>query len=320
VNTAISFDGSTSTSSNGALQARWDWEDNGVWDTTLSTTLSATHAFPSAGSYSIRLEVRDAGGLTGTVAHAVSVAAAGSPGTPGAPTTSVGVDGVVSTNGWHMSAVNVTMSATSPSGSAMVTLYSLDSAAWTTYVGPFAVQGGNHTLHWQSIDAAGHIESMKSTSIRVDLKAPTLGSLSPSGRVTQSDVTISWAASDDASGIAKQEVSIDGGPFLSVGTATSTTLHLSNGPHQVWVKATDNAGRDSTTSGTFDVESSSLSLPDLPFGISWALALFIVVLAAVSFVVIGRGHRRNQRARREPRNRRQEFEPEAEEGNESFDL
>src|SRR5256885_144269 len=150
VNTAVSFDGSTSTSSNGALQARWDWEDNGVWDTTLSTTLSATHAFPSAGSYSIRLEVRDAGGLTGTVTHPVSVAAAGSPGVPGAPTTSVGVDGVVSTNGWHMSAVNVTMSATSPSGSSMVTLYSLDSAAWTTYAGPFAVQGGNHTLHWQS--------------------------------------------------------------------------------------------------------------------------------------------------------------------------
>jgi len=86
------------------------------------------------------------------------------------------------------------------------------------------------------------------------------------------------------------------------------------------VKAVDNAGRESTTSGTFDVESSSLSLPDLPFGVSWPFALFLVVLAAVSFVVIGRGHRRNSRARREPRNRRQEFEAEAEEGNESFDL
>src|SRR5207253_4697878 len=82
VNTAISFDGSSSTSSNGALQARWDWEDNAVWDTTMSTTLSATHAFPSAGSYSVRLEVHDAGGLTGTVTHTVSVAASGSAGTP----------------------------------------------------------------------------------------------------------------------------------------------------------------------------------------------------------------------------------------------
>src|SRR5207249_10892821 len=109
------------------------------------------------------------------------------------------------------------------------------------------------------IKAAGHVESMKSPSPRADPKAPPLGPPSPSGRVTQSDVTISWTASDDASGIAKQEVSIDGGPFLSVGTATSTTLHLSNGPHQVWVKAVDNAGRESTTSGTFDVESSSLS-------------------------------------------------------------
>jgi len=282
--------------------------------------LSATHAFPSAGSYSVRLEVHDAGGLTGTVTHTVSVAASGSAGTPGAPITSVAIDGAVSPSGWHMSAVNVTMTATSPSGSSMVTLYSLDSGPWTTYSGPFVVQGGDHTLNWQSIDDAGHIESMKSTSVRVDLKAPTLGAPSPSGRVTQSDVTISWTASDDASGIAKQEVSIDGGPFLSVGTATSTTLHLSNGPHQVWVKAVDNAGRESTTSGTFDVESSSLSLPDLPFGVSWPLALFIVVLAAVSFVLIGRGHRRHPRPRQEPRNRRQEFEAEVEEGNESYDL
>jgi len=219
-----------------------------------------------------------------------------------------------------MSAVNVTLSATSPSGSAMVTLYSVDSGSWTSYAAPFVVRGGDHTLHWQSIDSAGHVELMKSASIRVDLLAPTLGTPSPSGRVTQSDVTISWAASDDASGIAKQEVSIDGGPFVSVGTATSITLHLSNGPHQVWVKAADNAGRESTTSGTFDVESSSLSLPDLPFGMSWAFALFVVVLAAVSFVVIGRGHRRNARARPEPRNRRQEFEEEEQEGNESFDL
>jgi hypothetical protein len=281
--------------------------------------LTATHAFPSAGTYSVRLEVRDAGGLTGAVAHTISAVASGGAGTPGDPTTSVAVDGTVTPNGWHMSAVNVTMSATSPSGSAMVTMYSLDSASWTTYANPFVVRGGNHTLHWQSIDAAGRIESMKSTPIRVDLKAPTLGSPTPSGRVTQSDVTISWAASDDASGIARQEVSIDGGPFVSVGTATSITFHLSNGPHQVWVKAVDNAGRESTTSGTFDVESSSLSLPDLPFGISWPLALFIVVLAAVSFVLIGRGHRRKPRARPKPRSRTQEFTEEEQEEDESWD-
>src|SRR5256714_15682804 len=111
---------------------------------------------------------------------------------------------------------------------------------------------------------------------------------------------------------------MDGGPFVSVGTATSVTFHLSNGPHQVWVKAVDNAGRESTTSGTFDVESSSLSLPDLPFGISWPFALFVVALAVVSFVVIGRGSRRNRRARPRARSRRQGLTEQEQEEDESW--
>src|SRR5436309_5044862 len=76
-------------------------------------------------------------------------------------------------------------------------------------------------LQWQSIDAAGRIETMKSASIRVDLTPPAVGTPSPSGSVSQSDVTISWSSSDAASGIARQEVSIDGGPFESVGLVRS---------------------------------------------------------------------------------------------------
>src|SRR5213594_2776393 len=102
VNAPVAFDASTSTSSNGALQVRWDWEDNAVWDTTLSATLTASHAYPSAGTNSVRLEVQDAGGLTGTTTHALTVVASGGgpppPSPPGAPTTSASVDGAVGAN------------------------------------------------------------------------------------------------------------------------------------------------------------------------------------------------------------------------------
>ena len=47
-----------------ALEVRWDWEDDGTWDTAWSTTKTATHTYDSAGTYTIRLEVRDTGGGT----------------------------------------------------------------------------------------------------------------------------------------------------------------------------------------------------------------------------------------------------------------
>jgi PKD repeat protein len=47
-----------------SLEVRWDWEDDGMWDTTWSTTKTSQRQYPSIGTYTIRLEVRDSGGLT----------------------------------------------------------------------------------------------------------------------------------------------------------------------------------------------------------------------------------------------------------------
>ena len=285
--------------------------------------MTANHAYPSAGTYSIRLEVQDAGGLAGTTTHTLTVVASGGggpPSPPGAPTTSASVDGAVGANGWHLTAVNVTLTATSPSGSSLITLYTLDQGSWTTYAERFVVGDGDHVLQWQSIDAAGRIETMKSASIRVDLTPPSVGTPSPSGSVSQSDVTISWSSSDAASGIARQEVSIDGGPFESVGLVTTITRHLSNGPHTVQVKAVDNAGRTSSSQGHFDVESSAFSLPTLPLGISWPFALFVVVLGLVTALVIRGSNRRQRRSRARPRrDSMQEYEEEEKEESNSSD-
>src|SRR5439155_22447907 len=131
--------------------------------------------------------------------------------------------------------------------SSFITLYGLDKDSWTTYARTFVVGDGDHMLQWQSIDAAGRIETMKSASMRVDLTPPSVGTPSPSGSVSQSDVTISWSSSDAASGFARQEVSIDGGPFESLGRVTTITRDLSNGPPTVEVTGVANAGRTSTS-------------------------------------------------------------------------
>ncbi len=59
-----------------ALEVRWDWEDDGAWDTPWTTEKTAEHQYAGPGTYTIRLEVRDTGGLTGSTARQVEVSAA----------------------------------------------------------------------------------------------------------------------------------------------------------------------------------------------------------------------------------------------------
>ena len=48
------------------LEVRWDWENDGTWDTNFSTTKTATHQYATVGTHTIKLEVKDSGGMTNT--------------------------------------------------------------------------------------------------------------------------------------------------------------------------------------------------------------------------------------------------------------
>mgnify|MGYP000005727808 CR=1 FL=1 len=56
-----------------ALEVRWDFEDDGVYDTSFTTAKVITHTYATAGLKTIRLQVRDTKGLTDTVTHTVNV-------------------------------------------------------------------------------------------------------------------------------------------------------------------------------------------------------------------------------------------------------
>ena len=57
------------------LVVRWDWENDGVWDTDYSTEKIATHQYSAAGNYTINLEVKDTEGLTDTTTRKIIVRA-----------------------------------------------------------------------------------------------------------------------------------------------------------------------------------------------------------------------------------------------------
>ncbi|HBY18399.1 MAG TPA: hypothetical protein DEH00_04420, partial [Candidatus Marinimicrobia bacterium] len=74
--TVFTFDASTSfdnEESSTNLQVRWDWENDGTWDTGFATTKTKTHRFRESGTYTVKLEVKDSGGLTSTAEHDINV-------------------------------------------------------------------------------------------------------------------------------------------------------------------------------------------------------------------------------------------------------
>lgn len=70
------FDASSSTDAQdqlGALEFRWDWNSDGVWDTGWSSNPIAYHQFSTPGNYTVILQVMDSGGLTGEAQANVQV-------------------------------------------------------------------------------------------------------------------------------------------------------------------------------------------------------------------------------------------------------
>ena len=55
------------------LLIRWDWNNDGIWDTEYTTTKTATHQYSGSGNFVIKLEVKDSGSLTNTTTNSVEV-------------------------------------------------------------------------------------------------------------------------------------------------------------------------------------------------------------------------------------------------------
>jgi hypothetical protein len=70
VDASGSTDAETATD---GLQVRWDWTNDGTYDTSWTTTKTATHSYPTYGMYTIGLEVRDPAWLSATTTRQVYI-------------------------------------------------------------------------------------------------------------------------------------------------------------------------------------------------------------------------------------------------------
>jgi len=133
------------------------------------------------------------------------------------------------------------------------TRYQDSTGAFQNYVAALALAEGAHRLAYQSQDNVGNLEVARSTNVLVDATAPTttvsVGSptyAAPDGTIYVAPTTpVTFAAADPAlpsgqagSGVARIEVSVDGGAF-SVYVATLT---FAEGRHSILYRAVDNVG------------------------------------------------------------------------------
>jgi hypothetical protein len=64
VNQTITLNGAGSSDDVGVVGYRWDWTNDGTWDTNWSSSSKTTHIYTTAGNYTINLQVQDVEGLT----------------------------------------------------------------------------------------------------------------------------------------------------------------------------------------------------------------------------------------------------------------
>lgn len=70
------FDASTSSDNEddkSVLVVRWDWQNDGVWDTDWTANMTENHTYPQEGNYNATMQVKDSGGLTASTSKNIVV-------------------------------------------------------------------------------------------------------------------------------------------------------------------------------------------------------------------------------------------------------
>ncbi|OEV09941.1 glycosyl hydrolase [Streptomyces nanshensis] len=190
------------------------------------------------------------------------------------PETSATVDGEQDADGAYVGMATVTVTA-SDAGSGVNTVeFALDDGGFQPYSAPVMVhEPGTHTVTYKATDKAGNAAEAKSVEFTVveqpeeDTTPPETSATTEGKKNSDGDyigkATVTIAATDAESGVAKVEYSLDGGPFLAYGDPVVVDRA---GHHSVAHRATDKAGNTSqAVAESFDVvPGGGVPAPDCP--------------------------------------------------------
>lgn len=193
---------------------------------------------------------------------------------PEPPVTTAAVSGILGTNGWYRSAVQVSLTATDNLNAVVGSFYRIDGGVVQTYGGPFNFSTpGLHIIDYWSIDHV-NVEAMRTVVVRIDTDAPVVTAVAdpptaPKGP-KRVNVTISGSVTDAVSAVSTSFSVIDeygttqpSGPVtVQANGSYSFTLALpANRPgndrdghlYTIIVQGVDQAGNSATATTTFRV-------------------------------------------------------------------
>lgn len=121
------------------------------------------------------------------------------------PSTTLELNGTLGQNGWYISDVVASLSATDTGTGVAKTEYSLDGINWTAYTEPFTVsEEGITTIHYRSTDNAGNVEKTNQADVKIDKSLPFIYIGTPGNgleyKLSQL-VLAQWLTNDYISGI-----------------------------------------------------------------------------------------------------------------------
>jgi hypothetical protein len=157
-------------------------------------------------------------------------------------------------------------------------------------------EGSGSTLEYWSVDRTGIEQAPHKmlTGIKLDKSLPEISITSPlnDSRIPSKTVSVAWTGSDEASGIGRYDIRLDGGSWTSVGMNTTRVFAgLVDGNHIVEVRALDMAGNEKELSDEFTVNVGLLGLGSIGYAAIFAFVAAIGI--AGTYLLRVRGHRKS---------------------------
>ena len=204
------------------------------------------------GSYAWTLKAKDDWGNAGVSAHGGFTLDAT------APTSKATQHSTAGLNGWKVSPVAVTVTATDRLSGVRSISYRVNGRAARAYADPVKIAAnGRTTIDYRATDKAGNRGPWRHLAYRIDTRAPTIavamnGTAGDAVSSWRSEVTLKPNFADATSGVAGKLVSIDGKPAKAL--AAGSVVIKKDGGHVVAFTATDAAGNQATTSRSFRID------------------------------------------------------------------
>ena len=200
--------------------------------------MTPSAAIVSNGVHALNVRALDNAGNSATISSSVKIDTT-------APQINVGgATGTLGSNGWYISAVQVSAAA-SDATSGLASLRINVDGTWNNYVSPVVLGNGVHTVQFRATDNAGNVTTSSLQTIRVDGAAPVI---TPSFIGTQGDhgwyvsaVDVRASFTDATSGVASATMRINGSAYSLPYTLTE------DGEYDILFNVTDNAGNSASS-------------------------------------------------------------------------